>query len=276
MKLMTFINYAYIDITHNLYLQLKKFNRHRTLIIICTDAQTKKTLLEKIQNCECDVVQYQPLLFKEISSKYQSHLDNKDYASTYKESKSYSVYQFLKHDALYQILLENERVCLLDADMIIFEDFVDELIYWMDNDKKFYHTDPAVFGFKYYLQMRIGVDPLDKSSLYQWIGKEKTINTGFMYVRRSDSSFHHIQNYSQLFLPHFDHLNNLDEHVMTEYFRRVIDNTIDIKDQINLLSDVGVNYTYEQVLRLKPKTFHPTFTGDKIQFIKDCNQWFVE
>ena len=26
MKLMTFINYAYIDITHNLYLQLKKFN----------------------------------------------------------------------------------------------------------------------------------------------------------------------------------------------------------------------------------------------------------
>ena len=40
MKLMTFINYAYIDITHNLYLQLKKFNRHRNLIIICTDEQT--------------------------------------------------------------------------------------------------------------------------------------------------------------------------------------------------------------------------------------------
>lgn len=49
-----------------------------------------------------------------------------------------------------------------------------------------------------------------------------------------------------------------------------------ITDHINLINNVGVKYTPEQVLKLKPMTFHPTFEADKIQFIKDCNQWFVE
>lgn len=274
MKLITFINFAYIDICYNLYLQLKQFSRHTDLVVFCTDENTYNSMTSK--NLECDIQLYKPVLFANISDKLKHHLDNTDLAATYKRSESYSVYQFLKHDVVYQTLLNNDRVCLIDSDLIIFEDFVDELIYWMDNDNKFYHTDPATFGFKYYLQIRTGVDPLKKEHLYQWIGREKTINTGFMYVRRSDASFHHIQNYSNLFLPHFDHLNNLDEHIMTEYFRNIIENTVDIKDQINLLSDVGVNYTYEQVLRIKPKTYHPTFTGDKIEFMKNCNQWFVE
>ena len=274
MKLVTFINFAYADICYNLYLQLKKFSRHTDLIIFCTDENTYKSMASK--NLDCDVRQYKPVVFADISDKLQRHLGNTEFAATYKRSESYSVYQFLKHDVVYQTLLENERVCLIDADLIVFEDFVDELIYWMDNENKFYHTGPAVFGFKYYLQIKTGVDPLNPQTLYHWIGREKTINTGFMYVRQSDCAFNHIQSYSKLFLPHFDHANNLDEFIMTEYFEHINDNTVDIKDQINLLSDVGVNYTYEQVLRIKPKTYHPTFTGDKIEFMKNCNQWLVE
>ena len=276
MKFLTFVNYAYIDMAHNLYLQLKKFNRHKDLIITCTDEETKKTLGEQIENCQCEIVQYQPLLFKEIAFNYQSHLINKDCASTYKESKAYSVYQFFKHDALYQTLLKNERVCLLDADMIIFEDFVDDLMYWVDYDRKWYHTGPALFGFKYYLQTRLSVNLSHPDSLYHWAGREQTINTGFMYVRSSDISLNHINTYTKLFLPHFEALHNLDEHIITEYFRYIDINSTSIKDQLNLLSDVGVYYRPDEVLKLKPKTYHPTFCYDrKIQFIKDCNSWLV-
>lgn len=276
MKIITFINHAYKDFAHNLYLQLKKFNRHRDLIIVCTDEETKVILDEQIKSCECEILKYKPVLFKEIANNYQSHLKNKDYAATYTESKSYSVYQFLKHDVLYQTLLENDRVCLLDADMIIFEDFVDELIYWMDYDCKFYHRGPSMFGFKYYLQIRLGVNLHSPETLYHWVGREQIINTGFMYVHKSDITLNHIINYTKLFLPHFDALHNLDEHIITEYFRHIDINDSSIKDQLNLLSDTGVNYTSDQVLKLKPKTYHPTFTRNKVQFMKDCNQWLID
>lgn len=276
MKFLTFVNYAYIDMAHNLYLQLKKFNRHKDLIITCTDEETKKTLGEQIQNCECEIVQYQPLLFKEIAFNYQSHLNNKDRVATHKKNNSYAVYQFLKHDALYQSLLENERVCLLDADMIIFEDFIDELVDSMDKDHKFYHKGPAIFGFKYYLQIKLGIDLNYPNTLYQWIGREQIINTGFMYVRKSDTTLNHITTYTKLFIPHFDSTINLDEYIITEYFNSININSVSIKDQVNLLSDVGVNYTTDEVLKLKPKTYHPTFCYDKkIEFIKNCNSWLV-
>lgn len=274
MTLITFINHAYIDICHNLYLQLKKFSRHADLIVFCTDELTYKLMNSK--NLDCKVEQFRPLLFESISDKLTHHLGNKDLAATYKRSESYSVYQFLKHDVLYQTLLTNDHICLIDADMIIFEDFVDDLMYWMKCDRKFHHKGPSLFGFKYYLQVRTGVNPNNPETLYHWVGKEQIINTGFMYVRKCEETIQHIENYTKLFFPHFDALHNLDEHIITEYFRNIDLNVTSIKDQINLLSDSGVNYTVDEILRLKPKTYHPTFTFDKIQFMKDCNQWFVE
>lgn len=274
MKLLTFINYAYIDIAYNLYLQLKKFNRHGDLIVVCTDDETSFKFKEK--NVECDIKTYNAVLFKDIINQNKMHLYNKDHVATHKKNNSYAVYQFLKHDALYQSLLENDRVCLLDADMIIFEDFVDELVHSMDNDHKFYPKGPAIFGFKYYLQIKLGIDLNYPSTLYQWIGREQIINTGFMYVRKSDTTLNHITTYTKLFIPHFDSMINLDEYIITEYFKYIDINSVSIKDQVNLLSDVGVNYTTDQVLKLKPRTYHPTFCYDnKIQFIKDCNSWLV-
>jgi hypothetical protein len=192
------------------------------------------------------------------------------------------MYQFLKHDAFYQMLLKHDHVCLIDSDMIIFEDFVDELFYWIDNQRKFKVIDtPAYLAFKYYLQIKIGVNLEQPESLYRWIGKKQLINGGLMYANnRCYSTLNHIQNYCKLFIPHFGQLNNIDENIVTEYFGRSVlhsmDNTFAITDHINLINNVGVKYTPEQVLKLKPMTFHPTFEADKIQFIKDCNQWFVE
>lgn len=275
MKFLTFVNYAYIDIVHNLYLQLKKFNRHKDLIITCTDDETKIKLIQQIQNCECEILQYQPVLFKETLSNYQSHLSDKNYAATHLKSASYSIYQFLKHDVLYQNLIKHESVCLLDADIIVFEDFVDPLMYWMNNNKKFKYSDPTLFGFKYYLQGRICVDINKKESLYHWSGREQVINTGFLYLRINDITIKHLIDYTKLFVPHFGQINNLDEFILTEYFRNVDENITSIPDQINLVSNVGTVYSPEEVLKLKPMTFHPTFTGNKIQFMKDCKQWLL-
>lgn len=274
MKLITFINYAYADIGYNLYLQLKKFNRHKDLIIFCTDDETHVKLSERKPDCKIET--YKPLLFKDVFDENKIHLENKAMGATHNKSVSYTIYQFLKQDCFYQTLLENERVCLLDADVIIFEDFVDELIFWMDNPRRFMYESPSDIGLKYYLSIRIGVDFNSPETLHHWIGKENIVNAGFMYARKSESSLKHIKNYCKLFIPHFGYLNNLDEYIMTEYYRNIIDNITSINDQINLVSNTGAIYTSEQVLKIKPMTFHPTFTPDKIQFMKECDQWFVE
>lgn len=272
MKLITFVNYAYIPIVHNLYLQLKKINRHENLIVYCTDQETYVDLSNKLLNCE--VILYKSLLFNDVINENQSHLNNKLYGGCHTQSVSFTIYQFLKQDAFYQTLLKHDRVCLFDSDIIVFEDFFDELIYWMDNTRRFMYGIPSDFGFKYYLNVKIDVNPNNKS--YSWIGKEQIINSGFIYARRCDSTLKHIEEYCKLFRPHFGQKNNIEEHVLTEYFQYVNENTTSISDQINLVSNSGTIYTPQQVLKIKPMTFHPTFTHDKIQFTKECNQWFLE
>lgn len=271
MKIITFINYAYIDLVHNLYLQLKQFNLHKDFIIYCTDYDTANTLTNQIVDRECEVLQYSPLLLKEVLTNYQQHLCNKQLSSTTTaDSDSYAIYQFLKHDAFYQTLLKHDQICFIDADMIIRHNFVTTLQQYIQNN-----TSPTTFGFKYYLNIRQSINTEYPHKLYQWIGKEQLINTGFIYAKQSDKSLQHVQNYCQLFIPHFGARNNLDEMILTVYFRNVIENIVPIPDHVNLISNSGIVYTPQQVLELNPLTFHPTFTADKISYIKQCNHWFL-
>ncbi len=274
MKIITFINYAYVDIAYNLYLQLKCFNRHKDFIVFCSDEETRLKFIERSH--ECIVTTYKPMLLQQYSNRFEHYIKNKEFAATHNKSTSYSIYQFLKHDCLYQSVLEYNEICLLDADTIIFEDFVDELLYWMNNTRRFIYGIPSEIGIKYYLNIRSGVDISKPESLYKWLGKEQIVNTGFMYVHKSENSLNHIKNYSNLFPAHFDQLYNIDEWIITEYFRNIIDNTTSISDQINLVSNAGIIYTPQQVLKIKPMTFHPTFTHDKVQFFKDCNHWLLD
>lgn len=273
MRLVTFINIAYVDMCHNLYCQLKRFNRHENLTIICSDQETHNELIRR--NLECEIKTYTPLLFNKYIETITPHLINKEYGSTI--NQSYTIYQFLKHDAFYQTLLFNDDVCLIDSDMIILDDFIDELSFWINNDRRFHVSDePTQFAFKYYLQIKICVNVNDTINLYHWMGREQIINGGLMYARRCDTTLNHIKNYCDRFVPHFNQINNIDEMVVSDYFKTQMLNTYAITDYINLINNVGVNYTPEQVLRIRPLTFHPTFEGDKTQFIKDCNHWFVE
>lgn len=271
MKLITFVNYAYIPIVHNLYLQLKKINRHENLIVYCTDQETFLDLKKKL---DCEVILYKSLLYNDIIDQNSIYLNDKSHGGCHNQNISFTIYQFLKQDAFYQTLMKYDRVCLFDSDIIVFEDFFEELIYWMDNSDRFMHNGPCDFGFKYYLNITIDVNSENKS--YGWIGKEQIINSGLIYARRSNETLQHIENYCKLLRVHFGAKNNIEEHVISEYFKRIIGNTTAINDKINLVSNMGTIYTPQQVLKIKPMTFHPTFTIDKIKFMRECNQWLLE
>lgn len=275
MKFVTFINLAYTELCFNLYLQLREFNRHTDLIVVCTDIVTYKKICEYNLNCQIKI--YKPVVFIDHINTIQSHLENTEYVSTHNQSQSYTMYQFLKHDAFYQALVEHDHVCLIDSDMIIFEDFVDELMFWVNNTRKFrVFETPSCLAFKYYLQIKISINTFDTLNLYKWIGREQIINGGLIYANKCENVLNHIRTYCKLFVPHFGQLNNIDEVVVTEYFKNHNENTFAITDHINLINNVGVNYTPDQVLKFRPMTFHPTFEPNKVEFLKECGKWLVK
>jgi len=273
MKLITFVNLAYVNFAHNLYLQLKNVGLHENLIIYTPSDKAFNTL--KQLHIDCDIRKYTPLLFKEC---FDQNIWSDEYTTCATGNNSYATFQLIKHDCVYQLLQQNEYVCLIDADMIIFSNFVDDLKCLL-NSKKFGYDDTSLFAIKYYLNINVCVD-LDSGAKYEWIGKYSMANTGFMGVYQSDMTFKIIEDYSKLFIPHFGkHTGNIDEHILTKYISQgSADLRIcSIPDSINTLSDCGNIYNPDQIVKLHCHTFHPTFvSGDKIEFIKECGQWFVE
>jgi hypothetical protein len=272
MKLITFINHAYIGIAHNLYLQLKRFNLHADLIIYTPSDIAIDDLLKL--NLECEIKKYTPVLFNDY---YNSNLHSDELSKCGHGNNSYSTLQFLKHDCFYQTLEKNEYVCLLDADVLIFSNFVENLKALMYEKYKFGHCTTNLFAFKYYLNINVCVD-INSPNLYHWIGKHSMINTGFMASYQSKQSLAIIKKYCELFIPHIGkNSGNLDEHILTKYFSEQNINICSVPDYIHTLSNCGYIYTPYEIKKLKCDTFHPTFvTSDKVDFIKECGYWYVE
>lgn len=271
MKLLTFVNLAYVDILHNLYLQLKRVGLEKDLIVYTIDDLTK----EKIDsfNLECKTVVYKPSVFKDV---YDPNLfSNKLLRSGY--DILYSSLQFFKHDCVYQTLENNEYVCLIDPDMLVYSNFVDDLKSHMNCDHKFGYTSEVNFALKYYINVNIVVDT-SSPILYEWIGRCAIINGGFMAFHHSQETFDGIKGYCSKFIPHFaKHCGNIDEHIVTNYFAYYHHHNICmIPDSINTINDCGYTYNPDQVNNLKCHTFHPTFIVDKVEYIRQCGQWFVE
>lgn len=272
MKLITFINRAYVSITYNLYLQLKQFNLHKNLLIYASSDKTFDDLSKL--NLKCDIKKYTPLLFKDS---YHPDLCSDNFSKCGHGDTSYTSLQFLKHDCLYQTLLDNKYVCLLDADILVFANFIENLKKVMDTKHKFGYDTTSLFGFKYYLNVNVATD-LNSSNLYGWCGKHHIINTGFMSVYYSNETFNMIEEYCNLFTPHFSkNSTNLDEHILTKYFSNKMVNVCSITDNINTLSNSGYIYTPDEIKILNCDTFHPTFANiDKVEFIKQCGRWLVD
>lgn len=272
MKLVTFINLSHANLAYNLYLQLKKVNLHKNLVIY-TPSDNAIQYLEKL-NIECDIQKYTPVLFKDC---FNDFIWSDDHVRCSHGNNAYTTFQFIKHDCVYQLLQHNKYVCLLDADMMIFSNFVDDLKELLDS-QKFGIVGTSSFAFKYYLNINVTVDNPDNK--YGWGGKHTIINTGFMTTHQSDYTLQTIENYSKLFIPYFgNHSGNVDEHILTKYFSNgsFDANICSIPDSINTLSDCGNIYTSNKIKKLKCHTFHPTFVGgDKIEFMKECDQWFVK
>jgi hypothetical protein len=282
MKLVTFINLAYSELAYNLYLQLKKLNIHENLVIFCLNIDT----LNHVQkyNLDCEVKLYKPLLF--ANQKISDSLDKND---PWTGTIDYTTCQFVKQDCFYQSLLNNEFVCLIDADMIVFDNFIDDLKNLMLNQRKFIHhhgqDEYVLFALKYYSGLNINMN-MSASYLYGWCGQSQIVNCGFQVAQNYDETLKCVEEYCELYKPHIGKTHhNIDEIIITNYFATRlfhsdkvgwgIPRLCSISDQINSLNNIGEIYTPEQVLNLNCKTFHPTHCGDKINFIKQCGQWFV-
>lgn len=273
MKLITFITEAYVDLAHNLYLQLEKFGLNTRLIVFCDNEHTFNLFIRKKLACEARV--YVPRLHNfNLQTFPLVKQPDQQQPGTFHYSKIIS----LKQDAAYQVLLEdrnNKYVTIIDVDIIIFDNFVEDLIYYMEYPFKHdAHGQIANFALKYYLNNNR--NPLNN----EWKGKKSVVNTGFMCFHNSNYTLQHIERYYRMITQFVSTTDtyNIDETMLTYYIETSNINVVDLPDYINLCSDTTHMYQPEDIDRIKAltKTFHVTFTNNKVGFMKATNNWHVK
>jgi hypothetical protein len=268
MIIVTFINEFYVEIAYNFYLQLKKINREKNLIIFCDSRKTMQYFKDRKITCDLEI--YKPLIARHDISLLRS-----------KESKSghnsidYALINFIKHDIVYQVLRREARtpyVTYMDSDMIINADFVPDLISLMNSPKDGY-SGSALIGIKYYLNYN--KTPL--KTYNQYIGRRMIVNCGFMIFHNNESTLRIIYDYIK-FMESFnvyESAGNIDEILLTDYLDHHMINICVIPDSINMLSDCGYIYPLNEIRGLHTKTFHLTFYGDKKGPLLGLNQWLT-
>jgi len=276
MKFITLVNNQYSDIAHNFYIQLQKINRHRDFVIYCNNNATLNTMLSK--NLDCTIELYSPKLYNQnfelIHTSFTDNISKPD-------TKNYSILNVIKHDVVYDYLTKNPQekyVLLVDTDIIIFDDFVDDLISIMDWKLSVnIDIEPLIVAVKYYLHFNR--DLLHKI----YFGKKNMINTGFMLFHNTERTLKLIRKYysfmSNFVLDEFS--MNIDELLVTNILELEHIGVSNIPDSIHMVSDVSRIYKPSDIEQLKNKTksFHLTFTIDqkisKIDFLKQSNYWFL-
>ena len=272
MKFLTFITEPYVDLAHNLFLQLQKFDLHHNLIVFCDNQHTFDLFSKK--NLNCDTRVYKPRL-----NNFNLHTfplgkqSDQQFPGTFHYSKIIS----LKQDAAYQVLLEdrnNPYVTILDVDLIIFDNFVPDLIYYMNYPHKHdKYNIVANFALKYYLNNNR--NPLTN----EWRGKKSVVNTGFMCFSNSNSTLRHIEKYYEMITQFVSTTNtfNIDETMLTHYIENTDVVVVDLPDYINICSNTSHMYKSEDIEHIKflTKTYHVTFVSDKKSFLKETNNWYV-
>jgi len=269
MKLITFINQAYVDIAHNLYIQLKNVNLHKNLTIHTVSKLAYDSVVSL--KLDCEVKLYKPMLCKDLFNEDLNYDDGR-------RDVEFAIQQFLKYDCFYQEVLNHEFVCLLDADILVFEDFTNDIKILMNRTTKFESKSVSNFAFKYYLNVNIFCKDVESPKLYSWSGIHQIINSGFVVARQSDQTFNAMIDCYKHFVPHIGKSScNTEEQILTSYFA---DNRYDIcsiPDSIHMLNDSGCIYPPEEARRLHCKTFHPTFIWkkEKVDYIKKMKMWFI-
>jgi len=272
MKFLTFITDPYVDLAHNLYLQLEKFGLNTKLIVFCDNENTFHKFAKKNLACECRVFRPRLHNFNLITFPLSQQHDQQ-FPGTFHYSKIIS----LKQDAAYQVLSEdrnNKYVTILDVDLIIFDNFVDDLIYYMEYPHKHdAHGHIANFALKYYLNNNR--NPLNN----EWKGKKSVVNTGFMCFHNSNSTLRHIEQYYRMITQFVSTTEtyNIDETMLTYYIEKSNIDVVDLPDYINICSNTAHMYQQQDIEHIKglTKTYHVTFTSDKIGFMKYTNNWYL-
>lgn len=268
MKIVTFINGFYSDIAHNLYLQLKKINRHKDLTIYCDSTHTAEYLAKK--NLSCKIRTYVPFLGHDS----MNLLTDKRASAGY-NSINYALLNFIKHDIVYQEIRKesvfDQYILYMDSDMIVNADFIPDLEKLMNAQKM--GGGSTILGIKYY--MNFNKNPTKTQNNH--IGMRMIVNCGFMVFLNHESTLGVIVDYYKL-MQSFNitkHSSNIDEIVLTDYLDNNMVSVCSIPDSINMLSDCSNIYQIQDIRGLHTKSFHLTFYSDKKGMLMGLNQWLT-
>lgn len=279
MKLITFISSSYVDMAHNFYLQLKNFNLHKDFVIYTDNAFTADLLANK--NLDCEYKIYKPEL---------GMMDRYLYLLNHNENEiiraggglKYALMNHLKHDIVYQELLkipEDDIMMLIDTDIIIFDDFTQDIINLIHYPHKTARKYPCSFAIKYYLNANLVANKYRRFDHY--LGKKVLMNGGFMGFYNSPINHNFIKHYyNQLCSYELTNIGaNSDEIILTNFLETRDINICSIPDSINILSDNGHFYQPGDIEYLKKitKTFHITYApgSTKVDFLKQSGYWFL-
>lgn len=277
MKLVTFISSSYIDMAHNFYIQLMKFDMHKDFIIYVDNANTADMLASRNLNCEYKI--YKPEL---------GYMEQHAHLLQYNENDiikpghglKYALMNHLKHDVAYQELIklpEDDILILIDTDMIIFDNFLADIKNIMLYPRKISGNYPCSFAIKYYLNSLLTVSKYRRFD--HFLGRKVLMNGGLMGFYNSPVNHNFMRHYYGL-LCSFELSNigaNSDELIVTEFLETRDINICSIPDRINILSDSGHFYTPHDMQHLKniTKSFHITYCKDKVQFLKESGYWHL-
>lgn len=281
MKLVTFINESYVPIVRNFDLQLKKCNIKEEFVIYCTNKPTYDLLIDSKIDREIHLSKI------DLGTTSFSKPINKNIPLDVM-TKQYSTINIVKHHLVYKELQENiydptrdwhngsGMFLLVDTDMILFDNFIPDLVSLIRERHKErpFQGKPANFAFKYYLNFNRKNNGIGNT------GARSIINTGFMVFNANQHSTieitkEYINNLDTYVVT--DKSANIDEFLITNFFDKNHQNIAHIPDHIHMVSCKSKIYQPDDIewLKTKTKSFHLTFTRDKIGFMKRAGHWYL-
>lgn len=243
MKIISFGDYSYIPYIINGYRNLKLINRHNDFTILCYTQE----MVDKIKQIEplCDAKLY--------ISKYKV-------LSTSNDAIYSGTLQFIKIQALEDYVNEYKNVFYYDCDILIFDDFIKNVEDYLNNYN-------LVFKL-YYQKNRFNTD-----------NYTHLVNSGSIGVKKSNDSdklFEYFHNKAKEYLtPCF----NMEEYLLTDFYDNIKTNHILLNDHENLVNSEKNVHSYEDIIKLNPMSFHPTYPNKlytKKEISKKLNRWFYE
>ena len=249
MKIVNIINHGFVKFGYNLYKNLETINKHKDLLLYCTDVKTFECVKKLNLLCEVKLYSFSDLLkIEEINLEPNTLYDPC-------VNHEYFYINFLKYDAFYQTLLKEGSALYVDSDIAVLGDFVNDT-------KKILCENELVFTFENYPQSSIS-------------GKGKMFNGGYFGANLTPL----VKKFFSELIKSFNKDFNVDMYFTTPLFRKYEKELkwANPSEKTFLLNHCGFRHTVKMIQSKKTKAYHPTFYNieQKVKQFKMLDRWYA-